>query len=47
MNYDIPVVCALCALKTASSGIEKRTHKKGGEKKKSGIFKVIRKTQQN
>lgn len=47
MNYDIPVACALCALKTASSRIEKRTHKKGGEKKKRGIFKVIRKTQQN
>lgn len=32
MNYDIPVVCALCALKTARSRIEKRTHKRRGKK---------------
>lgn len=39
MNYDIPVVCAVCVLKTARSGKEGRAQKR--RKKKSNIFKVI------
>lgn len=39
MNYDIPVVCAACVLKTARSGGEGRAHKR--RKKKSSILKVV------